>query len=91
MLMPFRIRDILLVSSLYDSFILEQDGRLTELLLTEYAQLNLSYAPLVTRVSTGEDALLKLQERHFDLVITMTHLSDMEVTNRPSPTSWVSA
>ena len=78
-LMPFRIRDILLVSSLYDSFIVEQDGRLTELLLSEYAQLNLSYAPLVTRVSSGEDALAQLQERHFDLVITMTRLGAMEV------------
>ena len=78
-LMPYRIRDILLVSSLYDSFILEQDGRLTELLLSEYTQLNLSYAPLVTRVSSGEDALVLLAERRFDLVITMTHLGDMGV------------
>jgi len=78
-LMPWRIRDILLVSSLYDSFILEQDGRLSELLLTEYAQLNLSSAPLVTRVSSGEEALAVLAERRFDLVITMTHLGDMEV------------
>ncbi len=78
-LMPFRIRDILLVSSLYDSFVIEQDGRLTELLLGEYAQLNLSYAPLVTRVSSGEQALARLQDGRFDLVITMTRLGDMEV------------
>ena len=31
-LMPFRVQDILLVSSLYDSFILREDGRLNELL-----------------------------------------------------------
>lgn len=78
-LMPFRIRDILLVSSLYDSFVIEQDGRLTELLLSEYAQLNLSYAPMVTRVSSGEEALARLQEQRFDLIITMSHLGDMEV------------
>jgi hypothetical protein len=78
-LMPFRIRDILLVSSLYDSFIIEQDGRLTEMLLGEYAQLNLSSAPLVTRVSSGEEALEALEEKHFDLVITMTRLGDMAV------------
>ena len=29
-LMRFRIRDILLVSSMYDAFILEEDGGLTE-------------------------------------------------------------
>ncbi len=78
-LMPFRIRDILLVSSLYDSFTVEQDGRLTELLLSEYTQLNLNYAPLITRVSTGEEALAILKDRRFDLVITMTNLGNMEV------------
>jgi CheY-like chemotaxis protein len=78
-LMPYRIRDILLVSSLYDSFVIEQDGRLTELLLSEYAHLNLSYAPLVTRVSSGEQALQRLDEQRFDLIITMTRLGDMEV------------
>ena len=78
-LMPYRIRDILLVSSLYDSFILEQDGHLTEMLLTEYAVLNLTYAPTVTRASSGAEALSRLQERQFDLVVTMTRLSDMEV------------
>ena len=34
-LMPFRVHDILLVSSLYDSFILREDGRLNELLIGE--------------------------------------------------------
>ena len=32
-LMPFRVQDILLVSSLYDSFTLQEDGRLNELIL----------------------------------------------------------
>ncbi len=32
-LMPFRVQDILLVSSLYDSFMLREDGRLNELLI----------------------------------------------------------
>ena len=34
-LMPFRVQNILLVSSLYDSFILREDGRLNELLIDE--------------------------------------------------------
>ena len=33
--MPFRVQDILLVSNLYDSFILREDGRLNELLIGE--------------------------------------------------------
>ena len=29
-LMPFRVREVLLVSTFYDAFIFEQDGRLSE-------------------------------------------------------------
>ena len=56
-LMRYRIRDILLVSSPYDYFTLEEDGRLNELLLVDYQQLNLSYAPRITHAATGERAL----------------------------------
>ena len=40
-LMPFKVHNILLVSSLYDSFILREDGRLNELLIDESLDLNL--------------------------------------------------
>ena len=40
-LMPFRVNDILLVSSLYDSFVLREDGRLNELLIGESLELDL--------------------------------------------------
>ena len=43
--MPFRVNDILLVSSLYDSFILREDGRLNELLINESLELNLHQVP----------------------------------------------
>ena len=49
-LMRFRIREVLLVSSLYDSFILEEDGQLYEKILSEYHDLNISRAPGITRV-----------------------------------------
>jgi hypothetical protein len=48
-LMPFRVRDILLVSSLYDSFILREDGRLNELLIGESLELNLQQIPVRKR------------------------------------------
>lgn len=78
-LMPFRIREILLVSSQYDLYILEEDGLLGESLDVEYLQLNLSAAPRITRVSTGEEALEILSRRPFDLVITMSRLGEMDV------------
>ena len=53
-LMPFRVQEILLVASMYDAFTLEEGGRLTELLLSEYRDLNLSFPPHVTRASTAK-------------------------------------
>ena len=79
-LMPHHFREILLVSSLYDSFILEEDGRLSESLFGDYLDLNLSYAPRITRVSTGEHALEAINTRPFDMIITMLRLSDMDVS-----------
>ena len=49
-----RVRNILLVSGVYDSFILAEDGRLYESLLNEYMGPDLSEAPGITRVSSGE-------------------------------------
>lgn len=78
-LMRHRIREILLVSSLYDSFILEEDGRLSEMILSGYLDLNLSNAPGITRVSTGEEALqMAAEEDRFGLIITTMNLGDMD-------------
>ena len=49
----FRVHDILLVSSLYDSFILAEDGELQEVILKEFLDLNVRHTPGVTHVSTG--------------------------------------
>ena len=56
-LMPFRVQNILLVSSLYDSFILREDGRLNELLIDESLELNLHQVPGITHVSSCAEAL----------------------------------
>ena len=77
--MPFRIRNILLVSSLYDAFTFQEDGNLTELLFSEYLELNLSHAPLITRVSTAKEALEVLKANPADLVISMLRVGDMDV------------
>ncbi len=79
-LMPHRVQEILLVASMYDAFTLEEGGRLTELLLGEYRELNLSFPPFVTRASTGEEALRLISTRPFDMVVTMSRLGDMDAT-----------
>jgi CheY-like chemotaxis protein len=76
-LMPFRVQDILLVSSLYDSFILREDGRLNELLIGESLELNLQQIPGITQVSTGKEALLRYQPR-FNLIVTNLEVGDMD-------------
>lgn len=77
-LMRIRIRDVLLVSSLYDLYVFEEDGRLYELIREEYKDLNLSHAPELTRVSSGREALeMAAEERRFDLIITTPHIEDM--------------
>lgn len=78
-LMPHRVRNILVVSSLYDLFTFEEDGELTEVLLSEYIELNLRYAPRIERVSTAEEALEKLRTGRFDLVVTMPRVGAMDI------------
>ena len=79
-LMHFKIREILLVSSIYDNYLFEEDGRLYELIREEYQNLNLSQAPEITHVTTGTEALEKLSDEHsFDLIITTLHIEDMHV------------
>ncbi|MGE5343256.1 MAG: PEP/pyruvate-binding domain-containing protein [Candidatus Omnitrophota bacterium] len=80
-LMKFRVREILLVSSTYDAFVLEEDGALSDRIFSEYMGIGLSlqFLPRITRVSTADEALELLKNASFDLVITMTRLSGMNL------------
>jgi hypothetical protein len=71
-LMPFKVREILLVSSLYDAYIIEEEGLISELVIGEYRHLLLSSPPRVTRVTSGQKALSKIKTNKYDLVITMS-------------------
>ncbi|MEC9027514.1 MAG: PEP/pyruvate-binding domain-containing protein [Candidatus Neomarinimicrobiota bacterium] len=73
-----RIHEILLVASPYDSFVLEEDGRLTEQILHEYMGMNFSNAPRVWQSSTAADALTMLSRQDFDLIVVMMRIADMD-------------
>jgi CheY-like chemotaxis protein len=76
-LMPFRVQNILLVSSLYDSFILREDGRLNELLIDESLELNLRQIPGITHVSSCGEALdLARSNPQFNLIVTNLTVGD---------------
>ena len=77
-LMSHRVHEILLVASPYDAFILEEDGKLTEQILSEYLGMNLSYAPRVWNAPTAKKANDMIQKRFFDIIIVMLRISDMD-------------
>lgn len=77
-LMRQRIRDVLIVSSPYDLYVFEDDGRLYEMIRNNYQHLNLSHVPEFTRVSSGVEAIDLLKEvGRFDLIITTMHIEGM--------------
>jgi DNA-binding NarL/FixJ family response regulator len=76
-LMACKVRNILLVSTPYDAWIMEEDCRLSERIVNEYRGLNLSQPPRLTWVSSAEAALAALDDKPFDMVLTMPRLSDM--------------
>ncbi len=80
-LMKIKIRDILIVSSLYDYYLFEEDGRLYEQIREEYRALNLSHAPEISHVITAKEAFQYLSDpkKNFDLIITTLHIEDMSV------------
>jgi hypothetical protein len=76
-LMQERVREILLVATLYDSFILQQEGRISEKIYDEYFMLSLSNAPRITHAETGKQALEMLSEKTFDLVVIMLRINEV--------------
>ena len=77
-LMAEKVTDILLVSSPYDAFIMEEEGRLAERIIHEYRGLNLSRPPMLTWASSAREALNVLEQKKFDLVITMPQVDETD-------------
>jgi hypothetical protein len=70
-LMPYKVQEILLISSLYDAYAIEKEGSFTEHMLGQYGQLNLTSFPRITGASSAEQAMQMLETRDFDLIIYM--------------------
>lgn len=79
-LMSRRIRKILLICNSYDSYSLEEDGRIEAQITHEYSELNLSNPPSITQVESTKDALALADELQcFDLIITMYNVGEIDV------------
>lgn len=70
-LMQRRVINVLLISSPYDAFMLEDDGRVEEQLFFEYMALNLSSPPRFTQVNDFAQAMENMSMNPYDLVIAM--------------------
>lgn len=68
-LMPIRVHSVLLISSLYDSFVFEIDGFLAEQVAEDFYLLNLSTFPNIFHASSLHSALKLLELEQIDLVI----------------------
>jgi hypothetical protein len=85
--MSKRVRRILLVCNNYDSFALEEDGRIDVQIAQEYLELNLSNPPSITRAETPVEALSIVESQKskaenqdsFDLILVVYSAGGNEV------------
>jgi len=78
-LMSRKIQNILLVSSPYDAYLMEEEGNLASRIINEYRGLNLTRPPSIKQISSAEKALSYLSCSSVDMVITMPNVGDMDV------------
>ncbi|SDB96029.1 PEP/pyruvate-binding domain-containing protein [Williamwhitmania taraxaci] len=78
LLMQKRIHKVLLICSSYDAFMLEEDGRIEELIFNEYVLHNLRYPPSFVRASSATEAIDVLQSEPIDLVISMLNIGEID-------------
>ncbi len=80
-LMKTRVRNILLICSLYDYYMIEEDGRLGDLLGNTYTISDAGNIPVITQISNA-DAALELLEKDtgqgIDLIICMARIGSMD-------------
>lgn len=79
-LMEKRIRRILMISSSYDAYILEEDGQIEAQLYREYIELNISNPPVFTWVNTTQEAMELLEkDPEYDLIVDMFNIRDAAI------------
>lgn len=70
-LMPVKVKEVMLVATLYDSYSIVREGQFSDHIFGEFLQLNLYTYPRFASVNSESDALRMMKERDFDLVIIM--------------------
>ncbi|MFV0522356.1 MAG: PEP/pyruvate-binding domain-containing protein [Mangrovibacterium sp.] len=70
-LMPNRVKEVLLVATLYDSYSIVREGQFMDKIFGEFLQLNLFTYPRFTAVNNEEQAHRAMKIKRFDMVIIM--------------------
>ena len=75
-LIRHRVRNILMICSHYDAFILEEDGQIETQIYNEYIELGLTSPPRFIWVTTSAEARKVLDEdkQSIDMVISMFNI-----------------
>ncbi len=75
-LMQKRIRKILIVSTFYNAFMLEEESKFSEQIIGGYHQYNLTTIPKITNALSSSHALKILEKEKFDLIISTLRIGD---------------
>lgn len=73
-LMSFKVKEILLVANLYDSYSVAREGEFFDRIAGEYRQLNLYAAPRISSTTNPEETFEALEHNMPDMVILMAGL-----------------
>ncbi len=76
-LFKFRVTEIMLISTEYDAYVLEEDGQLAEKIYHQFSDLSLPYIPRIHWVASSEEAFETLRTIPIHLVISMSRANDM--------------
>ena len=74
----YRIKKILILSSTFNFFLLEEEGRLNNL-FTEWYNFSDEQPPTITHVETGKDVIKKIKDENYDLIIIFNKPKDGKI------------
>lgn len=76
-LMKYRVTEILLISTEYDAYVLEEDGQLVEQIYHQFNDLSIPIIPRIHWVDNIDEAFETLRKTTIHLIITMSRVSDL--------------
>jgi len=75
-LMQKRVKKILLISTFYNAFVLEEESKFSEQIIGGYHQFNLTSIPKIKNAINASHALKITEKENFDLVISTLRIGE---------------